>query len=929
MTEQALKFQCPACRATLSVPASMAGVKGPCPHCRTEILAPVPGVRKETLANGSSKTGLMGGAGRPEPRPSAPAPNQVSEANVPTPKFPNGLPEAPAPSQQPLQSGLGQSQPQPANLSPLGSGTAPSPKTGGIGVSGNSTQSTGLLGKQGTGPLKPAGTNSQAPRSNGSSGNQAGQAAAWPTAGQSPSPQGGVTAQADAPDKGAKDPTGWFKDPSNAPQSAVQGNATQSPNQAGAESVFGGSQPMPAQRQNTNPFLGGQENGNGGASLPQPAANGMPNMPMPVKTGGIPAPAQPEANGRVNPVDQIAPGFSTGQLPPPGSAGTANGNGNSRPTNEMGQQAPALQQRGPAKSGQSVDAGSIWQGGISPQSSEAPAQAVKQDQNSENKQTDHASWEPAQDASGEGAPSSTTSISSAPEKAENSGSANGQGQSLFFQQPAAPRSKGPESVSAVPAGFPSENNGEGAGGDSPSAENTPEEGLLTSDAEGTAMPEVDELGKSGKDPFAAPTKSKKSKKKKEKQPAKRTKATGKKKAKGGVRLLLVFLGLLVVAAGAGYYFWPKWKDSKLGVMVGNYLNLNEKVPIEVPPPHGLQKPAVGTPVNPGSNPDTSGELPPSDPDGGEPVINPAHTAGKPGGVAVEETGTGNPPAEPGPEVNPEAGSSLAGTDNGGTDGKPSVPETTPADPNTPGAKPETTDPPVTPPVTPPSDKPKVLVDVPPVAKEAAVALDGFLRAESWEERLKHSQLPEKIKGMMKGYYSAMPDGPVDVRTIRFQERHPAPGSSYHFFVFNISTGDMPQEFPVSVEETEEGLKVDWRTFVEFKDALLMKYVASPREETGMFFVRLERAHYFEEDVPELEQKHCFRMSAPMPGHQAYAFLDKSSELATTLEEQIRWNDIMYALVHIRWTQSDEGNPYIELIGVPQYNWRSDGRGAGS
>src|SRR5204863_5634067 len=35
-----LRFSCPACRAELAVPASMAGVEGPCPSCYQTIQAP-------------------------------------------------------------------------------------------------------------------------------------------------------------------------------------------------------------------------------------------------------------------------------------------------------------------------------------------------------------------------------------------------------------------------------------------------------------------------------------------------------------------------------------------------------------------------------------------------------------------------------------------------------------------------------------------------------------------------------------------------------------------------------------------------------------------------------------------------------------------------------------------------------------------------
>ncbi|GAA5482643.1 hypothetical protein [Haloferula sargassicola] len=42
MSAETLRFHCPACQAVLTVPASMAGVRGPCPICSAEIQAPLP-----------------------------------------------------------------------------------------------------------------------------------------------------------------------------------------------------------------------------------------------------------------------------------------------------------------------------------------------------------------------------------------------------------------------------------------------------------------------------------------------------------------------------------------------------------------------------------------------------------------------------------------------------------------------------------------------------------------------------------------------------------------------------------------------------------------------------------------------------------------------------------------------------------------------
>ena len=41
-----LRFGCPACQQELSIPGTLAGVEGPCPHCRTGIAAPIPATQQ-------------------------------------------------------------------------------------------------------------------------------------------------------------------------------------------------------------------------------------------------------------------------------------------------------------------------------------------------------------------------------------------------------------------------------------------------------------------------------------------------------------------------------------------------------------------------------------------------------------------------------------------------------------------------------------------------------------------------------------------------------------------------------------------------------------------------------------------------------------------------------------------------------------------
>jgi hypothetical protein len=127
---------------------------------------------------------------------------------------------------------------------------------------------------------------------------------------------------------------------------------------------------------------------------------------------------------------------------------------------------------------------------------------------------------------------------------------------------------------------------------------------------------------------------------------------------------------------------------------------------------------------------------------------------------------------------------------------------------------------------------------------------------------------------------------------------------------------------VEVEGSEA--RVDWLTFVEFKDDLLRQFMANP----GMpgkwrFHVQLRRCHYFEDDVPNRDAKDCFEIAPPMPGTtQLYAFTDRASQLARELAKTITWDKkATFGVVELEW-RNEGGKHWAELTGVPQLNWYS-------
>ena len=260
-------------------------------------------------------------------------------------------------------------------------------------------------------------------------------------------------------------------------------------------------------------------------------------------------------------------------------------------------------------------------------------------------------------------------------------------------------------------------------------------------------------------------------------------------------------------------------------------------------------------------------------------------------------------------------------------GETPVPEAIPADVSDASAAVTPTNRP-----TPPKADPSSLHDVVyefdeenSLLKAPREALASFLGATNWQERSKYVQSADRVTPLMEKYYKDKVDGPVHATTVTFQNSERVPGNDSMLFLFHITTSKVPEGFPVSVEETKDGMRVDWEPFVEFNDKLLFGFLNNYQEEPAQFHVIMRRAHYFGPGVPDLEDKYAFRIEPPIPGYQGYAFVDRDDPLVQSkLSYQLEWHAISYPIVELKWERSDDTRQqYVTIKDIVQNNWRAE------
>jgi hypothetical protein len=248
---------------------------------------------------------------------------------------------------------------------------------------------------------------------------------------------------------------------------------------------------------------------------------------------------------------------------------------------------------------------------------------------------------------------------------------------------------------------------------------------------------------------------------------------------------------------------------------------------------------------------------------------------------------------------------------------PESPEAPPLDPPVPPTPPLETS--VLPPLS--TD------DLASITKDPERTLVAFLSVSSNEDRLQLVHLAEGIRERMKAHAAVHGEGPIAYNAAVPKLSGTVPGTSYPTHLFLVTTPSQPNGFPVSVEDTEAGFRVDWDAFVQFNDNLLESFLADPSAPPATFFVVLRRGHFCGEKVPHLEEKLCYRVMSPISAEtEQFAFIDTHSPVGEEAMKTLSWGRTFRPIVRLEWIQEGDTEPYVTISEIIRSTWRGSGVG---
>jgi hypothetical protein len=214
-----------------------------------------------------------------------------------------------------------------------------------------------------------------------------------------------------------------------------------------------------------------------------------------------------------------------------------------------------------------------------------------------------------------------------------------------------------------------------------------------------------------------------------------------------------------------------------------------------------------------------------------------------------------------------------------------------------------------------------------IRKDSRKTLELFLLSSNPAERLAVCQRPEKIRAELETYYQTHSSGPLPLEQLALLAEDLVPDTTLNLHLYNVLLKDRESPIPVSVEETRDGFRVDWQTFIESYEHRLRTFFSKPIKEPGQFRVLLRRAHYFGPPVPGMEKERiAFSVEPPMRDESFHVWADKDSRVfreKLASGDRANWEAESYIVVELVWRGEGQTGQWVGLQKIISDSWRME------
>jgi hypothetical protein len=204
-------------------------------------------------------------------------------------------------------------------------------------------------------------------------------------------------------------------------------------------------------------------------------------------------------------------------------------------------------------------------------------------------------------------------------------------------------------------------------------------------------------------------------------------------------------------------------------------------------------------------------------------------------------------------------------------------------------------------------------------KAAEAAVIRILLATTAEQALEIVPQPKSVAAAVQEAFAASDKSTLAVEKVA-KKSSTLLADKRRQFIFEVTAQNRPT-FYVATVETPQGYRVPWALYQESRNAPFHDFLATKAVgKTGKFHLELRRAHYFESDVPNLDERFVFQVSAPTPEEQkSFVFIDKTTPLAQQLDAKLKWDDQYLVVASLGYAKAGAGT-ILQLNAVDQWGW---------
>ena len=209
------------------------------------------------------------------------------------------------------------------------------------------------------------------------------------------------------------------------------------------------------------------------------------------------------------------------------------------------------------------------------------------------------------------------------------------------------------------------------------------------------------------------------------------------------------------------------------------------------------------------------------------------------------------------------------------------------------------------------DNEKIAVDA------AKISLEKFLAATTISEKARYILNAERLLPKIIEYHESHPsyqESSIDGEATNHND-------DSNFRIFYVTTKQQRIPFPVFLENTNRGWKVNWVAFTQYNENSLGDFLAQYQPGEKTFYAKLQRSHYFGSDIPKLGSKIGFKID-PIVSNESFVFAERDSRMAQYTDSELDWEKIYYPIIRLKWVNTEPSKPYVKIIEILQIRWPS-------